>query len=172
MKRLPPRRDMARGQRSSGRPTLPTTMGLASLAVRASTLAIAAAVIVLLVASSSQPALHDASATPVTAADGSSLVIPTTASVTKATWNHKPILVFVVPQAILDGVDAARGPGSATPSIPWGPGLRLFALSAVSTHLGCTVGFTPSLGASKDIADYDGDGHNDGRLMDMCHQGQ
>jgi Rieske Fe-S protein len=45
-------------------------------------------------------------------------------------------------------------------------------LSAKSTHLGCTVGWNAQLGASKDIADYDGDGVNDGRILDPCHQGQ
>ncbi|HJQ93467.1 MAG TPA: hypothetical protein VJ874_04180, partial [Candidatus Thermoplasmatota archaeon] len=73
-----------------------------------------------------------------------------------------------------DAVERLRGPGESTPSIalPGHPGLRLFALSAYSTHLGCTVGFNTGLGASKDIGDYDGDGSPDGRMLDPCHQGQ
>jgi Rieske Fe-S protein len=48
----------------------------------------------------------------------------------------------------------------------------MFAISAKSTHLGCTVGFNKGLGASRDVADYDGDGLPDGRMLDPCHQDQ
>lgn len=34
------------------------------------------------------------------------------------------------------------------------------------------MGFNAGLGASRLVSDYDGDGANDGRLMDACHQMQ
>jgi Rieske Fe-S protein len=102
------------------------------------------------------------------------LAVPTEAGYTVGSWNSKPVAIVVAPSTVLDGVERFRGPGEATPSIalPGQPGLRLFALSASSTHLGCTVGFNVGLGASKDIADYSGDGLNDGRMLDPCHHGQ
>lgn len=100
--------------------------------------------------------------------------IPAGPGVTHGSWLGNPVIVVVAPAPVLDGVDAERGDGQATPSVPFpgDPSLRLFALSAKSTHLGCTVGFVTSLGASRDIADYDLDGRLDGRIMDPCGQGQ
>jgi Rieske Fe-S protein len=102
------------------------------------------------------------------------LAVPTEVGVYPGSWSGMPITVFVAPKARLDGVEALRGEGHATASVavPGHPDLRLFALSAKSTHLGCTVGFNVGLGASMDIADYDGDGMPDGRMLDPCHQGQ
>ena len=74
--------------------------------------------------------------------------------------------------AILDGVERQHGEGEATPAIDLGGGLSAFALSAKSTHRGCTVGFNAGLGASKAVADYDGDGSPDGRMLDPCGHGQ
>jgi Rieske Fe-S protein len=112
--------------------------------------------------------------TVVTAPDGSRLAAPAGPGVTYGRWQGQLVVVFVVPAVRLDAVDAARGRGEATPSseVPGRTDLRMFALSASSTFLGCSVGFLPDLGASRDIADYDGDGVLDGRLMDSCHQGQ
>lgn len=110
-------------------------------------------------------------ATPLRAKDNASpAVVPEEEGWTLAVWDNLPVLLLVVPEERLAGVESARGEGSATPSIPWGTGLRLMAFSAKSTHLGCTVGFNANLGASRDIADYDGDGVNDGRIMDPCSQ--
>jgi hypothetical protein len=103
---------------------------------------------------------------------GNPLPVPAAPTVERGLWKTRPVLVFVVPAKVLEGVDAARGAGSATPSIevPGHAELRLFALSAMSTQLGCTVVFNAQLGASKDVADYDGDGVPDGRIMDPCSQ--
>jgi Rieske Fe-S protein len=116
----------------------------------------------------------DAAAFAVLDAAGSPLPVPSGPAQVPAIWNHQPVLVFVASARELAGVDAARGPGSATPSIgvPGHPELRLFVLSAKSTHLGCTVRWNAGLGASRDIADYDGDGAPDGRILDPCHFGQ
>lgn len=100
--------------------------------------------------------------------------VPSGPGTTVGIWNHVPVMVVVAPASVLQGVDAERGAGQATPSVPFpgDPSLRLFALSAKSTHLGCTVGFNTGLGASLDIADYDLDGRVDGRILDPCGQGQ
>jgi len=106
--------------------------------------------------------------------DPTPMAVPTTPGYYLGAWDHMPVAVIVTTQARLAGVDALRGPGSATPSIPvpGHPELRMFALSAKSTFLGCTVGFNAGLGASKTIRDYDLDGLPDGRMLDPCHQGQ
>jgi Rieske Fe-S protein len=98
------------------------------------------------------------------------LPAPSGPGVTYGSWLGNPVIVVVAPASVLQGVDAQRGAGEATPSVPFpgDPSLRLFALSARSTHLGCTVGFVTSLGASRDVADYDLDGRVDGRILDPC----
>lgn len=100
--------------------------------------------------------------------------MPPGPGITYGTWLGHPVIVVVAPATLLQGVDSQRGTGQATPSVPFpaDPSLRLFALSAKSTHLGCTVGFNTGLGASRDIADYDLDGRVDGRILDPCGQGQ
>lgn len=105
---------------------------------------------------------------------GNPLAIPTEPGYTVGAWNDVPVAVVVATAEHLEGVERWRGEGEATPSVevPGRPGLLLFALSAYSTHLGCTVGFNPNLGASSDIEDYDGDGEPDGRMLDPCHMGQ
>jgi Rieske Fe-S protein len=124
------------------------------------------------------PAVHDVQGVQLvvqrSGEDASPMAIPNATGYYLGAWNHLPVAVIVTTEVRLAGVDALRGPGSATPSIavPGHPGLRMFALSAKSTHLGCTVGFRPGLGASRDIADYDGDGLPDGRMMDPCSQSQ
>lgn len=138
-------------------------------AVRLSAIvALAAAALLVVLSAMDAPAR----ASPVLAQDGSPFAVPGEAGVHKATWNGKPVIVVVTTQARLDAVDVLRGKGSATPHEDLRGGLAIFALSAKSTHLGCTVGFVTSLGASTDVADYDGDGMNDGRIMDPCHQAQ
>lgn len=109
---------------------------------------------------------------PVTARDGSAFVLPRSEGVYEAQWIDEPVLVVVTTEARLAGVERLRGEGEATDAIVLGDGLAVFVLSAHSTFLGCTVSFLPDLGASRDIPDYDGDGRNDGRFMDACHQGQ
>lgn len=104
---------------------------------------------------------------------GNTLLVPAQAGVTKALWNGQPVLVFLAPKVRLDGVDLARGMGHATPAleVPGHPDLRLFVFSGRSTQSGCTLAFNPSLAASLEIADYDGDSSPDGRVIDPCHQG-
>lgn len=111
-------------------------------------------------------------ATAVTQRDGTPFTVPTQPGVYDAQWRGEPVLVYVTPRAILAGVEAHRGPGEATDAIPLGGGLAVFAVSARSNFLGCTGTHRADLGASKDIADYDGDELPDGRLFDVCHHGQ
>ncbi|MFO1535790.1 MAG: ubiquinol-cytochrome c reductase iron-sulfur subunit [Thermoplasmatota archaeon] len=148
-------------------------MDLPRLALRASSLA-CAGLLVLLLAWSASHRGEALAQTPIRDLQGEPLAVPAAPTVQAGTWAGLPVLVFAVPAQQLAGVEAARGAGSATPSIgvPGHPELRLFALSAKSTHLGCTVGFNARLGASLDVGDYDGDGLLDGRLIDPCHLGQ
>jgi Rieske Fe-S protein len=108
----------------------------------------------------------------VTARDGSPFTLPAQAGVYEAQWVDEEVLVVVTTQARLDAVDRLRGSGSATDAVALPGGLAVFAMSARSTFMGCTGRFMPDLPASRDIADYDGDGINDGRFLDSCHQGQ
>lgn len=139
-------------------------------AVRVSVLAVLALLVTLTVLSVSQRG--PGAQAMVLDATGEPLVVPHQEGVTKGTWVGQPVLVVVTRSAVLAGVDQAYGKGAATPSLDLGGGLRVFVLSAKSTHLGCTVGFNAGLGASKAVADYDGDGLPDGRMLDPCHQGQ
>lgn len=104
--------------------------------------------------------------------EGDPFLLPDEAGIYPAVWLGTPVTVYVVPQARLDGVERLRGEGEATDAVALPGDLALFVLSAKSTHLGCTVGWNTGLGASKDIADYDGDGLPDGRVLDPCHHGQ
>jgi Rieske Fe-S protein len=140
------------------------------IAVRVAALSAVGLLVVLLFTTAGQRGA--AAFTPVTDKAGLPMTVPTAPGRTLALWNDLPVTVYVVNRSELDGVDAVRGRGSATPSIDVPAGLRLFVLSAKSTHLGCTVGFNAGLGASLDVPDYDGDGLNDGRILDPCGQGQ
>jgi Rieske Fe-S protein len=100
----------------------------------------------------------------VTARDGSPLQLPAGPAVVEGEWANVPVLVFKVDSAELAGADA-------TPSIavPGEPGLRLFVLSAKSTHLGCTVGYLPGI-TGKAVLPANPDAPH--ILLDVCHQGQ
>ena len=141
-------------------------------AVRLSVLAGVALLVTLVFVSVSEEGA--ATPTPVMLDDGSPFVLGREEGVSPATWGPKrePVLVVVTRQAVLQGVEDARGEGEATRAVALPEGLAVFATSARSNHLGCTGTILGTLGASKDIADYDGDGVNDGRFMDSCHQGQ
>jgi Rieske Fe-S protein len=137
-------------------------------------LSVAAGVVVLVVLAA-LPATHETPGTVLAIMkDGAPMPIPNATGYYLGTWNNGPVAVMVVPASILSGVDSYRGADAATPSIavPGHPDLRMIALSAKSTHLGCTVGFNKGLGASRDITDYNGDGVPDGRMMDPCSQSQ
>lgn len=111
---------------------------------------------------------------PLLSEDGSSIHVAAQPGVTAALWQQKPVFVLVASTSQLDAVNEARGDGAASEAIPLPghPHLRVFALSGISTHRGCTIGWMPELGASRDIEDYDGDGRKDGRFLDKCHHGQ
>jgi Rieske Fe-S protein len=145
-------------------------MDAAGLAVRAAVLFAAAAAVALVVLPSLSPAASAAS--PVQGVNGDPMPVPTEAGVRPGTFHGIPVNVFLVNRSILDGVEAQRGKGESTPCLPRPGGLCLFALSAKSTFLGCTVAFNADIGASRDVPDYDGDGDPDGRAIDRCHQGQ
>lgn len=138
-------------------------------AVRFSVLAVAGVLVAIAVIStlSTPPTVAQ-----VRTKEGDVFVVPSEAGVYPAIWAGTPVTVYAVPQARLDGVERLRGDGEATEAISLPGDLSLFALSAKSTHMGCTVGWNTGLGASKDIADYDGDGFPDGRVLDPCHHGQ
>jgi Rieske Fe-S protein len=145
-------------------------MQVATIAVKAAVLFAAATAVALVVVPSLSPA--QATAIPLQAINGDPRHVPTEAGAVLATFRGIPVQVFLVNRTLLDGVDAHRGKGESTPCIERPGGLCLFALSAKSTFLGCTVAFNTGLGASKDVPDYDGDGTPDGRAIDSCHQGQ
>lgn len=145
-------------------------MQVATLAIKAAVLFAAATAVALVVVPSLSPA--QSSAIPLQAVNGDPMQVPTEGGVVPATFRGIPVQVFLVNKTILDGVDAYRGKGESTPCVERPGGLCLFALSAKSTYLGCTVAFNKKLGASRDVPDYDGDGFLDGRAIDACHQGQ
>lgn len=140
-------------------------------AVRLSTLAAVGLLAVLTFASVMERGR--AASLPVVHEDGSPFTVPEREGVYRAKWGpeQESVLVVVTTQAHLDAVDSLRGEGEATRALPLGD-LAVFAASARSNRNGCGGSFLPTLGASKDIADYDGDGMPDGRFMEACHQGQ
>ncbi len=140
-------------------------------AIRLAFAALATATVVGFILMGSSPTRS--AAAPITTASGTPFSVPLQTSVTEANWHGQPVIVFVVLATQLDAVAVVRGDDAVTPSIvvPGHPELRLFVLSDKSTHLGCTVAWNPTLDASLDVSDYDGDGAPDGRLLDRCHQG-
>ena len=157
----------AKGQRATSRCL---GMDAPRVAMRLSVVAVAALLVALVTVSVIGEGGRAKGA--VTARDGSPFTLPMEQGVYDAQWIDEPVLVYVTTQTRLDAVERLRGDGEATRAVALPEGLAVFVLSARSTHLGCTGSFRPDLGASKDIADYDGDGLPDGRFMDSCHQGQ
>ena len=85
-----------------------------------------------------------------------------------------PVIVLVLPLTTLVAASKARNFNTGQYAIQH-PTLAEYVVLAYMgkcTHLGCTVGWNPSYGGSKDIPDYDGDGVNDGRILCPCHGGQ
>lgn len=141
-------------------------------AVRLSVLAAVGLLVAMTLVSLSEPGRP--TPTPVTARDGSPFLLVREEGVYPAAWGprQEPVLVVVTRQEVLDGVERIRGEGEATEAERLGEGLAVFAVSARSNRNGCSGSFVPSLGAAKDVADYDGDGAPDGRFMEACHHGQ
>lgn len=94
--------------------------------------------------------------------------------VVTAEWNFLPAVIYKVKKASLAGSSAKRGynTGQFAVQHPTEPDMAIMAYRGKCKHLGCTVGFNTGLGASKDVADYDEDGLNEGRILCPCHQGQ
>ena len=89
-------------------------------------------------------------------------------------WNHRPAIVYKVKRSALDMAAKIRGRDTLAFAVdhPTEPDHMILAYDGKCTHLGCTVGWGPELGASRDVADYDGDGIKDGRVLCPCHQAQ
>lgn len=89
-------------------------------------------------------------------------------------WADGPVVVVAVPVAALRAASLLRGVNTGQYAVPHPSDATraLVAYDGRCTHLGCTVGWNPTLGASKDVADYDGDGANEGRILCPCHQSQ
>lgn len=94
--------------------------------------------------------------------------------VAPGTWMFQPAIVFKVPKAALSAAADVRGYNTGQHALqhPTEAGNVVLAYDAKCTHLGCTVGFNTTLGASRDVADYDGDGTVEGRMICPCHQSQ
>ncbi|MHB1262227.1 MAG: QcrA and Rieske domain-containing protein [Thermoplasmatota archaeon] len=109
-------------------------------------------------------------ATPLTVADlaGEPVVVQV------GEWGGIPAIVYVVRKATLEASSRLRGYNTAQHAIqhPDDSALAVLAYGGKCTHLGCTVGFNRTLGASVDVEDYDGDGVSEGRAMCPCHQSQ
>jgi Rieske Fe-S protein len=89
-------------------------------------------------------------------------------------WQDAPAVVYKVAKNVLAASSRVRGYNTGQFAIqhPTEPDSALLAYDGRCTHLNCTVGWNAQLGASKDIADYDGDGVPDGRILCPCHQSQ
>lgn len=89
-------------------------------------------------------------------------------------WGGAPTVIVAVPIAALRAASLLRGINTGQYAVqhPNDAALAILAYDGRCTHLGCTVGWHPTLGGSKDVADYDGDGANEGRILCPCHQSQ
>jgi Rieske Fe-S protein len=94
--------------------------------------------------------------------------------VVTAEYAFLPAVIYKVRTAVLRASTQARGYNTAQHAIqhPTEPDHAILVYDGKCKHLGCTVGWLGQLGGSKDVADYDGDGINDGRILCPCHQGQ
>lgn len=91
-----------------------------------------------------------------------------------AEWNFLPAVVYKVRRASLEGSSRKRGYNTAQFALqhPTEPDNAILLYEGKCKHLGCTVGWDATLPASKDVADYNEDGVNEGRILCPCHQGQ
>lgn len=91
-----------------------------------------------------------------------------------AEWNFLPAVVYKVRRATLEGSAERRGYNTGQYALqhPTEPDHAILLYEGKCKHLGCTVGWDGSLPASADVADYNDDGVNDGRILCPCHQGQ
>lgn len=89
-------------------------------------------------------------------------------------WDGGPVVVLKLDAEALRGASAVHGRnlGQYAVAHPFEDSVALVAYSGRSTFLGCTLSWATHLGGSKAVPDYDEDGRADGRLFDVCHQGQ
>lgn len=89
-------------------------------------------------------------------------------------WGDAPAVVYKVRRSALEAAREIRGRDTLAFAVahPSESDHMIVAYDARCTHLGCTVGWASHLGASADVADYDGDGEPDGRILCPCHQAQ
>jgi Rieske Fe-S protein len=107
--------------------------------------------------------------TPVRLADlaGEPVVVHT------AEWMYRPAILYKVRKATLEASAAVRGYNTGQWALqhPDEAANAVLAYDGKCTHLGCTVGYNKTLGASKDIPSYE-PGLMPGRVLCPCHQAQ
>jgi Rieske Fe-S protein len=91
-----------------------------------------------------------------------------------AEWNFLPAVIYKVHKSKLEASSKKREYNTAQFAVqhPTEDDMAIMVYQGKCKHLGCTVGFNKDLGGSLDVADYDGDGLRDGRILCPCHQGQ
>jgi ubiquinol-cytochrome c reductase iron-sulfur subunit len=117
-------------------------------------------------------------AAPITWDDGRAVTVQDVDEATErflqAIWRGQPVVVVKVAVAALQGAALLHNvnTGQHARRHPSDPTMAIVAYHGRCTHLGCTVGWAPELGASRAHDDYDGDGWKDGRILCPCHQAQ
>lgn len=88
-------------------------------------------------------------------------------------WMFHAAVVYKVRTSTLEASSAARGYNTGQWALqhPDEPENAVLAYDGRCTHLGCTVGYNKTLGASKDIPTYE-PGLTTGRVLCPCHQAQ
>jgi Rieske Fe-S protein len=94
--------------------------------------------------------------------------------VVTAEWNFLPAVVYKVKKSVLEASSNKRAINTAQFALqhPTESDHAILVYDGKCKHLGCTIGFLDNKPASKDVADYDEDGFNDGGVLCPCHQGQ
>lgn len=94
--------------------------------------------------------------------------------VVTAEWNFLPAVIYKVRKDILTASSTKRGLNTGQHAVqhPTEPEHAILVYDGKCKHLGCTIGFDKTLGASKDVSDYNEDGFNDGSVLCPCHLGR
>lgn len=111
-----------------------------------------------------------AQATGLHLADGSPLAVPTQPGITHATWQGHKVLVYAVPQDFALRYEQAHGAGALTRGLDVA-GLHVFAVSGVSTFLGCSVEPVDLAARSATGTVSDASQATVSTVLDLCHQG-